>query len=127
MSDERITHEIGPRLEGILTSVFESLVGRLHHLEKQLSRVELALARLEQGQEKIMADLQTEFTAFNEALARQLDEINTQIQQVADAIAAGQDAAAVVEDARGRITAATAAIAASADALAADNPAPPTP
>ncbi len=76
------------------------------------------------NQEKIMADLQTEFTALGEQLTRQANEIDTEIQQVLDAVNAGNTSAAVVEDARAKITAVTDQIRASADKLASDNPTP---
>ena len=91
-------------------------------ITERFDRLEKLVNKLAKKQEKIMADLNAEFTALGAALDRAVAEINSEITDLAAAVASGADAAAVVEDARGKITAATDKISGVADALAADNP-----
>lgn len=101
-----------------------TLISELLSIPRQLRKIR---AKLDTIGERIMS-LDTEFAALAAAFASLSTEIDTEIQQVLDAIAGGSDATATVEDARTRINALTSAMNDKITTLQADNPpAPPVP
>lgn len=108
-------------IEGGEAEDWVSLPRQLRHIHNQLGTLLDTL--LEQGRH--IMGLETEFGALAAAFTTLSTEIDTELQQLVDAVAAGNANATTVEDARTRINALTSSINEKVAALQADNPPAP--